>query len=95
MRPLEVDKDPQDDEAHAIAITMWKMKYHEMVYLFLSTGAVLEILRQPGKQMQIFLSTNATIRCRPYISNCKDLEYIYLHLHGCLILRQPVEPKHL
>lgn len=45
MRPVEiVDKDPQDDEAHATATTMWKMKYPEMFYKFLSTGAVLEII---------------------------------------------------
>ncbi|KAI3906698.1 hypothetical protein MKW92_011496 [Papaver armeniacum] len=45
MRPLEVvDKDSQDDEAHAIATTMPKMKYLEMAYLVLSTGAVLEII---------------------------------------------------
>ncbi|OVA07940.1 hypothetical protein BVC80_8733g7 [Macleaya cordata] len=45
MHPLEIaDKDCQDDEAHAIATTMPKLKHLEMAYLLLTTGGVLEIL---------------------------------------------------
>lgn len=45
MHPLEVEsKACQDDEAHAIATTMPKLKYLEMAYLLLTTRGVLEIL---------------------------------------------------
>ncbi|KAK9162732.1 hypothetical protein Syun_003634 [Stephania yunnanensis] len=45
MHPLEVaDKLCQDDEAHAIATTMLKLKHLEMPYLRLTTDAVLEII---------------------------------------------------
>ncbi|KAG9451465.1 hypothetical protein H6P81_011430 [Aristolochia fimbriata] len=45
MHPLEVaDKVCQDDEAHAIASTMPKLKHLEIAYLLLSTTAVCEIL---------------------------------------------------
>ncbi|KAF8411434.1 hypothetical protein HHK36_003983 [Tetracentron sinense] len=45
MHPLKVgDKISQDDEAHAIATTMPKLKHLEMAYLLITTGGVLEIL---------------------------------------------------
>ncbi|KAL5982237.1 hypothetical protein ACLOJK_016308 [Asimina triloba] len=45
MHPLEVaDKVCQDDEAHAIATTMPKLKHLEMAYLLLTTRGVVEIL---------------------------------------------------
>ncbi|KAF6170352.1 hypothetical protein GIB67_043042 [Kingdonia uniflora] len=45
MHPLTIgDKVCQDDEAHAIATTMRKLKHLELAYLLLSTEGVLEIL---------------------------------------------------
>ncbi|XP_010273021.1 PREDICTED: F-box protein FBW2 isoform X2 [Nelumbo nucifera] len=45
MHPLEVeDRFSQDDEAHAIATTMPKLKHLEMAYLLITTEGVLEIL---------------------------------------------------
>jgi hypothetical protein len=45
MHPLEVaHKLCQDDEAHAIAATMPKLKHLELSYLHLTTGGALEIL---------------------------------------------------
>ncbi|XP_010267277.1 PREDICTED: F-box protein FBW2-like [Nelumbo nucifera] len=45
MHPLEVaDKISQNDEAHAIATTMPKLKHLEMAYLLITTGGLLEIL---------------------------------------------------
>ncbi|XP_010939675.2 F-box protein FBW2 isoform X1 [Elaeis guineensis] len=47
MHPLEVaDKACQDDEAHAIACTMPKLRHLEMAYHLLTTHGVLEILSQ-------------------------------------------------
>ncbi|KAF6170356.1 hypothetical protein GIB67_043046 [Kingdonia uniflora] len=45
MHPLDVgDKVCQDDEAHAIATTMCKLKHLELAYLLLTTEGVLELL---------------------------------------------------
>ncbi|KAF8406043.1 hypothetical protein HHK36_008123 [Tetracentron sinense] len=45
MNPLDmVDEDSQDDEAHAIATTMPKLKHLDIAYLLITTGGVLEIL---------------------------------------------------
>lgn len=45
MHPVEVvDKLCQDDEAHAIACTMPRLKHLEIAYLLLTNGGILEIL---------------------------------------------------
>ncbi|XP_059642087.1 F-box protein FBW2-like [Cornus florida] len=45
MHPLEaIDKLSQDDEAHAIAATMPKLKHLEIAYLLVATKSVLAIL---------------------------------------------------
>lgn len=45
MYPLAVaDKESQDEEAHAIALTMPKLRHLEIAYLLLSTAGVVKIL---------------------------------------------------
>ncbi|CAL5385910.1 unnamed protein product [Camellia sinensis] len=45
MHPIDMDgKLSQEDEAHAIAVTMPKLKHLEMAYLLIDTQSVLEII---------------------------------------------------
>ncbi|KAI8016103.1 F-box protein FBW2 [Camellia lanceoleosa] len=45
MHPIDMDgKLSQEDEAHAVAVTMPKLKHLEMAYLLIDTQSVLEII---------------------------------------------------